>query len=100
MQSQKYDTNLEQRDSYDLSKNNAVSQYYPNNEYEKPAQARQNQPVIRLDPQINNNLDKIKDQLEAIFDNLKIMEGRISDNETDVMKLCRFLRQDITVTQE
>ena len=100
VQSYKYDTNLEDRSTYDLNKNNAVSQIYPNNEYEKPVQARPNQPIIKLDPQINNNLDKIKDQLEAIFDNLKMMEGRISDNEHDVMKLCKFLRQDITLSQE
>jgi len=38
-------------------------------------------------------------QLDSISGNLKTMDGRISENEHDVMKLFRFLRQDLTMRQ-
>jgi hypothetical protein len=44
-------------------------------------------------------LERIMTQLDSISGNLKAMDGRISDNEHDVMKLFRFLRQDLTMRQ-
>ena len=38
-------------------------------------------------------------QLDKIFVNMKDMDSRLTSNEEDVMKLCKFLREDISTKQ-
>jgi WD40 repeat protein len=50
---------------------------------------------VQADAKINQNLDKIMNQMEKLAIMLKDMETRVTCNEEDIMKLCNYVKNDV-----